>query len=520
MGKELEDQSEKINGDDILKLGILKGPLVKDFLGKAQILKLQGLNKQEILNELSKIEIKTKELLNLRQVPLKIEAAIQPESLEEEENLSLSIQKMQELSLCPVVENCSLMPDTCPSGLDFGSIPVGGAVSTSNHIIPAAHSSDLCCSMMATFFDSKTTTKTILDAMEASTHFGPGGRAEGSTQWDPVLEEDVWDNPFLKGLEQSAQKNLATQGDGNHFFYLGSIQNLQSLSKTLDSNGHYGLAKELKDSKLDSSLVLLTHHGSRSLGAQIYKRGLESALKETEKIGKNIPKNLAWLDLATKIGSQYWDAIQYAQRWTIANHKQIHNNTLEKIKCQRIGTISNAHNFVWKHKGKILHGKGATPAWKDSNDIPRLGIIPLNMSSEVLITLGADNLKFLSFCPHGAGRNRSRTKTIEKYLDPQSKTLNKELMQREFKNSTEQLDIRWASKKMDISESPIGYKNKDTIKKQINEFELAKIISEINPKGCIMAGEFEKPWNIKKSKKTSERAKNPEKLKPEQTLGI
>lgn len=497
----------KINGQDILNLGIPKGPLIKDFLNKAQLLEARGVSKENILRELGKIEIKVKELPSLRQSPLKVERAIKTESLEEEENLSLSIQKMQELSLCPVVEACSLMPDTCPSGSDFGSIPVGGAVSTSNHIIPAAHSSDLCCSMMATFFDSKSSTKTILDAMEASTHFGPSGRAEGSTLWDPILEENVWDNPFLKGLEQNAHKHLATQGDGNHFFYLGSIRNLQNLSRILDSNGHYGLAKELRDSKLDESLVLLTHHGSRNLGAQIYRRGLEAAVKETEKIAKNIPKNLTWLDLETNIGSQYWEAIQYAQRWTVANHKQIHNTTLEKIQCQKIGTASNAHNFVWKHKNKILHGKGATPAWKDNSGIPCLGIIPLNMSSEVLITLGADNLQFLSFCPHGAGRNRSRTKTIEKYLDHKSKTLDKDRMEKEFKASTKELDIRWASKKMDISESPIGYKNKQAIKEQINEFELANIISEIIPKGCIMAGEFEKPWNIKRAKKALEKSK-------------
>lgn len=495
---------EKITGNDLIALGIERGPILGKLLAHAEELRQAGMSIESTLEKLQalhKDELKAQPNIKLRSTPLKITCAIDAHTPEEEENLELSVTKMQELTLSPVVECASLMPDACPSGMEFGSIPVGGAIQTENCVIPAAHSSDLCCSMRATLFTGIADTSRILDAMQSSTHFGPGGRPDKEQAWHPVLEEEIWDNTFLKGLKGIAQQHLQTQGDGNHFFYLGRIENLQNLSRKLDIEGHYKEAKSLKDSKLSWANVLVSHHGSRNLGAQIYKRGVQHAIRECTKLCPKIPKNLAWIDLTSPIGQEYWEAIEYAQRWTKANHKLIHDQTLEKLKANSITTFTNAHNFVWKKEGKILHGKGATPAWKSESGIKKIGIIPLNMSSEILITLGNDNETFLSFSPHGAGRNRSRSKTMEKYKDPITKEVNKKLLEDDFRESTRGLDIRWASKKLDISETPVGYKNKSEIKKQLQEFHLAEIISEINPKGCIMAGEFPNPWKEKKKKK-------------------
>lgn len=499
---------QQITGAELIDLGIEKGPILGSLLVQVKELEAQGVSQSTILEQIIPLHKKLNNTevnkLKLRSSPLKINAAIKTESKEEESNLELALSKMSELTLCPVVEAASLMPDTCPSGMEFGSIPVGGAIQTDHSIIPAAHSSDLCCSMMATIFESRTPTKNILDAMEKSTLFGPRGRDPNSLPWHPILNEKVWDNYFLKGLEATAQNQLQTQGDGNHFFYLGKLGNLKSLAKVLDENGYYEESKDLSDSRLDDALVLVTHHGSRNLGAQIYKRGIQEAIKKTNQISTNIPKNLAWLDLNSTRGQEYWAAIEYAQRWTIANHKLIHEQTLCALQCKRVSTLTNAHNFVWKHNSKILHGKGATPAWIDQKGRKSIGIIPLNMASEILITLGNNNPDFLCFSPHGAGRNRSRSKTLEKFRDSKTGELDKILMDVNLKESTKDLDIRWASNKLDISESPLGYKNKDTIKQQLKEFDLAEIVSEISPRGCIMAGEFPSLWKEKKKQKLIE----------------
>lgn len=115
------------------------------------------------------------------------------------------------------------MPDACPAGSAVATIPVGGAIAVEGAIIPSAHSEDVCCSMYATFYRTTADVETQLDALMQSTRFGAGGRREEDWVHHPVLNEPVWENSFLKGLERYAAMHLADQGDGNHFAYLGEI---------------------------------------------------------------------------------------------------------------------------------------------------------------------------------------------------------------------------------------------------------------------------------------------------------
>jgi tRNA-splicing ligase RtcB len=490
-----------IDGKFLLENGYKEGPKLGQALSLAKKLSLTGLSPQEILLKLNQALPKEQTPLTLRSSPLKVPIAAKAETQEEEENLRASIKKMEELSLCPIVEQVALMPDTCPSGQEYGCIPVGGAISTQNAIIPSAHSADVCCSMRASFFNSALSVNEIMTALESSTHFGPFGRKEEDAKYSKVLDEPVWGNPFLKGLESPAKNYLQTQGDGNHFSYLGVIASPKQLSKSLDTQGYYTEAKSLHQAGDTPLFVLVTHHGSRKLGSEIYKRGLEAAIKETNKIAVHIPKTMAWLDTNSKLGDEYWQALQYSQRWTIANHDIIHNELMRKLGISELLRVGNAHNFVWKRGNKFFHGKGATPAWKDTEGRKQIGIIPLNMASSILITFGEDNREYLSFSPHGAGRNKSRTSTINQFLD-KNKKLDRSLISKAISESTQGLDIRWSSKKPDVSESPLGYKDAKTIKAQLTEYNLATIAAEINPKGCIMAGEFEPLWKkLKNSKK-------------------
>jgi tRNA-splicing ligase RtcB (3'-phosphate/5'-hydroxy nucleic acid ligase) len=61
-----------------------------------------------------------------------------------------------------------------------------------------------------------------------------------------------------------------------------------------------------------------------------------------------------------------------------------------------------------------------------------------------------------------------------------------------------------------LSESPLGYKDASKVKAQIDQFGLAQLVGEIQPQGCIMAGEApEPPWmrarREKKARHKSER---------------
>ena len=147
---------------------------------------------------------------------------------------------MRELMARPVVEAGVLMPDTCPLGSGIATIPVGGAIAVKNAILPAAHSSDICCSLYATIFEpnESLTVAQNMDAVMVATRFGPGGRPKEDWVEHPVLDEEVWSNLFLKGLQKHARIHMADQGDGNHFAYLGTLKTSASMIDQLHRAGH------------------------------------------------------------------------------------------------------------------------------------------------------------------------------------------------------------------------------------------------------------------------------------------
>ena len=125
-------------------------------------------------------------------------------------------------------------------------------------------------------------------------------------------------------------------------------------------------------------------------------------------------------------------------------------------------------------------------------DITGPRLIPLNMSELVLIIEGATTTTNLGFAPHGAGRNMSRSQH-KRNLEHMT---NEEI----FAQETKDLDVRFYSNEIDISELPSAYKNAAAVRAQMTEFDLGTVIDEVMPYGCIMAGDWQKnvPWKRKK----------------------
>ncbi len=488
-----------ISAKDLADAGWPKSPLYKELVASARQLERRGItDKSYILKLLARDFEKPDPKLKRREEPLEFNEAIAATCEEDEKNIGAVRRFMGELLRTPVIEGGAIMPDACPAGGGEAVIPVGGAIAVKNAILPAAHSADICCSMYASVFSCEKSTEEMLDSLMASTRFGRGGRKREDLVDHPVIEEPVWDNKFLNGLQNHARIHMADQGDGNHFAYVGKIQVSETFIKQLDEAGYDEIAGQLREKGPGEFFTLVTHHGSRGLGAHIYKRGHKAAIRETERIADNIPKAAAWLDTTTELGAEYWEALQYVSRWTRANHQSIHARFLDRVAGEKITEFGNEHNFVWKRGDLFLHGKGATPAWKDDDGRPLLGLIPLNMAEPILVTLGRDNEKYLSFAPHGAGRNRSRTATIRQFRKKGGE-LDKEAIAKEIADSTRGLDIRWFHDKADLSESPIGYKNAAQVREQIEQFDLADVIAEITPLGCIMAGDAgPQPWERKR----------------------
>lgn len=477
-----------MNGNTLIHAGFKPGKNFKLLLARAQELDRAGIDYETIFEQLTVEFPAPPPKIHLAATGSTLTEAITPITDIEITNLEKVRITMNELLRVPVVYAGALMPDTCPAGSEAATIPVGGAIKVHNAIIPGAHSADVCCSMFATFYSSNVPIQQELETLRSVTRFGPGGRHPDNRVHHPVLLEKVWDNRFLKGLEELAAKHISDQGDGNHFAYIGEVMVDSEMTSNLLDAGYDYLAKTLQIGKLYR--VLVTHHGSRGLGAAVYKRGKEVAIKMTAEIAEGIPDQGAWIPFDTDAGQEYWEALQYCSRWTVANHRSIHERFLKAGgNLEASISLGNEHNFVWKRGEYFYHGKGATPAWNDEYDRPKLGLIPLNMSEPILLVLGSNNEKFLSFAPHGAGRNLSRTELKKGMTESEEVSIDK---------STDGIHVLWYSGVPDISETPIAYKNAVTVRSQIEDFGLARVVAEIMPLGCIMAGHIEPHWKKKK----------------------
>lgn len=487
----------QIGGKLLVSWGVEPGPRFKDALQEARRLDAEGMDLDRIREAV--LELFPKPAIMARRTRGTFAEAIAAETAEDETNIAAVRAHMAELMRCPVLEHGAIMPDACPAGSAPGTIPVGGAV-VSRAIHPAFHSADICCSMYATVFPEGVATSTFMDALKATTRFGPGGRAPADQIADPITDEvEETRNPFLQGLAGRAKAQLCDQGDGNHFAFLGGLDVTKTLVAKLASNGQADLAKSLEGSKRVN--VLVTHHGSRDLGAQVYKRGIAAAVQHTKVVSPETGQHQAWIDPDSELGAAYWEALGYVARWTRRNHQLVHERTLARLGIKALAEFGNEHNFVWKRGDHFYHGKGATPAWKSDDGHPLLGLIPLNMAAPVLLTLGNDRAEFASFSPHGAGRNKSRTALLREHgllgLEREAfLARSRDLLDRQ----TEGLDVRFFYDRPDVSESPMAYKSATQVRGQIERFGLADVIGVIEPQGSIMAGDYDKPWMSKRTK--------------------
>ena len=454
-----------ITGKELIELGYRPSKWFKDAIDFANENNLSGESLIEYLKAASPTVIEPHE------EPVAFFENIKASSKEEIANVKDVLATMRGLMKTPTLVGGAVMPDACPTG--EGRMPVGGIAIAKNAIHPAMHSADICCSVMMTNF-GLLDPKKVLDMAHSVTHFGGGGRAEYS-ELPKELVEKLMQNKFLNSERSMtfAKTHLATQGDGNHFLFVGKSKNT-------------------------GETIMVTHHGSRGLGANLFVQGMKIAEFFRKEISPRTAEKNAWIPYDTDEGKSYWEALQLIREWTKLNHSTIHDATVQKLKNNPTDRFWNEHNFVFKDKDLFYHAKGATPL--DDKFVPDskdgLRLIPLNMSEPVLIVRGKTTENNLGFAPHGAGRNISRTSHKRNNAH---KTI-----QQLFEEETTGLDIRFFSKHIDISELPSAYKNASSVKQQMQEFGLGEVVDEILPYGCIMAGDWEidAPWKQKfKNKK-------------------
>lgn len=83
--------------------------------------------------------------------------------------------------------------------------------------------------------------------------------------------------------------------------------------------------------KRTGNTIIVTHHGSRGVGALLFKRGMSTAEKFRKKYSPQTLKQNAWIPYDTQEGKDYWEALQIIRNWTKENHSCIHNKIADSL---------------------------------------------------------------------------------------------------------------------------------------------------------------------------------------------
>lgn len=374
-----------------------------------------------------------------------------------------AIHQMEIAMKLPITKAGALMPD---AHVGYG-LPIGGVLATdANTIIPYAIGVDIACRMCLSVFDLPPEILTtegdkLQDMLEKHTVFGSGGETQNKYD-DTLFDRQEWTAfSTLKRLKDKAWRQLGSSGTGNHFVEWGVIEITDQATGFSVPPGQY--------------LALLSHSGSRGFGASIANMYSNIAMRNTKLVKE--AKHLAWLDMNSQEGQEYWLAMNLAGDYASANHHEIHNKMAKALRQRPIARVENHHNFAWKEKlpddtEVMVHRKGATPAGKGV-----LGIIPGSMAAPGYVVVGRGDDGSLNSAAHGAGRAMSRSKAKDSFTRHQMK---KKLV-------AQGIQLIGG----DVDEAPMVYKNIEQV--MAAQSELVDVLGKFTPKIVRMA-DGKEPW--------------------------
>jgi tRNA-splicing ligase RtcB len=308
-----------------------------------------------------------------------------------------ALKQMETAMKLPVAVAGALMPDAHQG---YG-LPIGGVLATHNAVIPYGVGVDIGCRMCMTIYDMPVT---VLDEKRDdlkkmllnNTKFG---QATFKKPKDHAIFErpEFRELSIVREMKDRAWQQIGSSGGGNHFVEFGVVEITSPVNEYHLPPGNY--------------VAVLSHSGSRGLGANVARHYTQIAM-DVCKLPQEA-KHLAWLDLDTEAGQEYWLAMNLAGDYASACHHQIHERMAIGLRETPLAMIENHHNFAWKEKDAngnevIVHRKGATPAGEGV-----LGIIPGSMATPGFIVRGKGKAASINSASHGAGRTMSRTRAKE-----------------------------------------------------------------------------------------------------------
>ncbi len=368
-----------------------------------------------------------------------------------------AIHQMETAMKLPITVAGALMADAHEG---YG-LPIGGVLATQSAVIPYAVGVDIGCRMALSIFEVP---ENYLDRYHSNlkkilidnTKFGQKQEHDKIYEVEVLERKEFSEIEILKKGHQNAYKQLGTSGSGNHFVEFGDVEILHENNILNIPKGKY--------------LGLLTHSGSRHLGYEI--AGYYTKIAADKCRLPSGAKHLAWLDLHSNEGLEYWKAMTIAGDYAKANHDFIHNLISKVLKEKAVAKVENHHNFAWKEKQPdgnevIVHRKGATPAFEGM-----LGLIPGSMATPAFIVSGKGNPLSLSSASHGAGRLMSRSQAKNTFT------------KKHLKQFLEKANVELIGG--DLDEVPMAYK--DIHKVMAAQKDLVNIIGTFMPRIVRMDG--------------------------------
>ena len=465
---------KKISGKDLLRIGFEENIILGTVLQFCE--NYQGnLNKGEVLTQLKRM-VETAELTpedsefyDLAQKIIELQKSLETNiiplnehpkafAIFGEANIEEGAKKqMQTAMKLPVSVAGALMPDAHQG---YG-LPIGGVLATKNAIIPYGVGVDIGCRMALSVYDIDElffleNQAKFKRELIAQSNFGAGNGFRGQYKSDhEVLENTLFqENELLRNLKDKAWTQLGSSGGGNHFVEFGIIE--------------FAERDEVLNIDKGTYVALLTHSGSRGFGATIAGHYTQLA-KKICKLPQEA-KNLAYFDLNSTEGQEYWLAMNLAGDYASACNEIIHQKMAKALGAQVLATVENHHNFAWKEiwndEEVIVHRKGATPASRDV-----MGIIPGSMTAPGFLVRGKGKPAAIQSASHGAGRQMSRTQA------------KKEISTSDFKSILKDHNVTLIGAGLD--EAPMAYKNIEKV--MLAQQDLVDVVAKFTPKMVRMA---------------------------------
>jgi tRNA-splicing ligase RtcB (3'-phosphate/5'-hydroxy nucleic acid ligase) len=267
---------------------------------------------------------------------------------------------------------------------------------------------------------------------------------------------------------ERGSKQLGSIGSGNHFVEIGAVG--QRFDPKIASS--WGIE--------EGQLYILIHSGSRGFGHQVCTDFLAEFVRQG--YAENLPdRQLVAAPISSDAGKRYFGGMAAAANFAFNNRQQILHEVRKAVDLElgipheQVRLIYDvAHNIAKfeEHEGRRLcvHRKGATRAHEGQ---PVL--VPGDMGRASHLLVGCANPLTFRSCCHGAGRARSRHKSLAawKGRDPVAHMRHQDV------------EVMATSHRTIAEEMPDAYKDVDLVVDAVVEARLADRVVRLLPKLVI-----------------------------------